>query len=125
MRVRYKSVCVKFREDDPLQMKAWEYLQSEGNKRSYSRIIAEALVGESNPCISNDTSTAMHTTLGIKESLDELKGICNEILSHVIEGGKIKKIIPSGIASVKSAENIAGMSSGIMDMVMGMSDDDE
>lgn len=40
-----RSICVKFREDDPDQMAAWEYLQNERGSKTYSEMIA-ALVKE-------------------------------------------------------------------------------
>ncbi len=38
-----RSICVKFREDDPDQMAAWEYLQNERGSKTYSEMIALCL----------------------------------------------------------------------------------
>ncbi len=36
-----RSICVKFREDDPNQMEAWHYLQDERGARTYAELIAD------------------------------------------------------------------------------------
>ena len=44
-RDRYKSTTVKFRTDDPLQMKAWDILHERLKEgKSLSRAISEAVV---------------------------------------------------------------------------------
>ena len=43
MRARYRSICVKFREDNAEQMHAWEYLRTHAKGTSYSALIANAV----------------------------------------------------------------------------------
>ena len=127
MRARYRSVCVKFREDDSLQMRAWEYLRSRGDKRSYSRIISEALVGKEEAVDIRGSYEPSSPELGwLEERLDELREICVGIREHISEGDNLKTA--SGApdhSDMLGSVNKAGMSSGIMDMVLGMVDDEE
>lgn len=128
MRARYRSVCVKFREDDPLQMRAWEYLRSRGDRRSYSRIISEALVGKEEAGDIEEVYEPSSPKPGwLEERLDELREICVGIREHISEGGDNFKTASGAPdhSDISGSMNKAGMSSGIMDMVLGMADDEE
>ena len=70
-----RSICVKFREDDPEQMAAWKYLTNERGTKTYAEMIT-ALVrescgnGSSAPTVDREQST---------ELLTEIKHICLDI----------------------------------------------
>lgn len=123
MRVRYKSLCVKFREDDPLQVKAWEYLKSHGNRKSYSQIIAEAISGL-------DENTAEQTEKAgscqwLEERFAEIKGICSSIYEKIESG-----MIPDdkerhNNAAVDEVEVKGTMPQGILEMALSMGDCDD
>ena len=121
MRARYRSVCVKFREDDPLQMRAWEYLRSRGDRRSYSRIISEALVGKEEAADIRGSYEPSSPELGwLEERLDELREICVGIREHISERRDNVKDASGALdhSDMSGSVNKAGMSSGIMDMGM-------
>ena len=77
---RSRSICVKFREDDPEQMAAWEYLTNERGTKTYAEMIT-ALVrescgnGSSAPAVDREQSTELlaeikHICLDIRERMD-------------------------------------------------------
>ena len=75
-----RSICVKFREDDPEQMAAWKYLTNERGTKTYAEMIT-ALVrescgnGSSAPAVEREQSTELlaeikHICLDIRERMD-------------------------------------------------------
>lgn len=75
-----RSICVKFREDDPEQMAAWKYLTNERGTKTYAEMIT-ALVrescgnGSSAPAVDREQSTELlaeikHICLDIRERMD-------------------------------------------------------
>ena len=70
-----RSICVKFREDDPEQMSAWEYLTNERGAKTYAEMIT-ALVKESCWNSSLDPTVDREQSFGV---LSEINHICLDI----------------------------------------------
>lgn len=71
-----RSICVKFREDDPEQMAAWEYLANERGTKTYAEMIT-ALVKES--CGDGLSSPTVARKQSSTDLLAEIKHICLDI----------------------------------------------
>ncbi|SDA79086.1 hypothetical protein SAMN02910275_02931 [Butyrivibrio sp. INlla18] len=125
MRAKYKSILVKFREDDPSQLAAWEYMRERlTEKRSYAAIIAE-MVAET----PGDSTTVSGQPLKqIEESLSRLEHICLSIDEKVQMGS----LPPTGanagsITTGTGAEEIQSegrYTAGIANLVLSMGDED-
>lgn len=74
-----RSICVKFREDDPDQIAAWEYLQNERGSKTYSEMIA-ALVKERTGDATPFPEVNREQADGL---LTEIRHICVEIKDMV------------------------------------------
>lgn len=70
-----KTICVKFREDDSVQMAAWEYLQTERGSKTYGECIA-ALVEDK-----DDSNKNADCGCGSRlwEMVAEIRQVCLEI----------------------------------------------
>ena len=71
-----RSICVKFREDDPEQMAAWKYLTNERGTKTYAEMIT-ALVREG--CGDGLSSPAVARKQSSTDLLAEIKHICLDI----------------------------------------------
>ena len=75
-----RSICVKFRENDPEQMAAWEYLTNERGAKTYAEKIADLMKekageGELSSPVDREQSTELlaeikHICLDIRERMD-------------------------------------------------------
>ena len=70
-----RSICVKFRENDPEQMAAWEYLTNERGAKTYAEKIADLMRGKAG-------EEALSSLVDREQSfgmLSEIKHICLDI----------------------------------------------
>ena len=70
-----RSICVKFREDDPEQMAAWEYLTKGRGTKTYAEKIADLMRGKAG-------EEALSSLVDREQSfgmLSEIKHICLDI----------------------------------------------
>ena len=126
MRAKYRSICVKFREDDPKQLAAWEYLQKRVSVRcSYGVIIAELIAAGP-----GDSGIVPGEPLKqIEERLRRLEHICMETKEQV----QMRDFPPAGMpavggskgAGVEETQNEAQLNAGVASFVLSMGDEDE
>ncbi len=76
-----KSICVKFREDDPNQMAVWEYLQKNRGSKTYAELITDILQRNGERPDLSDTIRQRIDTV----QLEEIRQICIEIREKVSE----------------------------------------
>lgn len=70
-----RSICVKFREDDPDQMAAWEYLTRNHGAKTYAETIADLMKEKPGAC-----ENPLPVSRGQSEELlTEIRHICLEI----------------------------------------------
>ena len=75
MGMKSRSICVKFREDDPKQIAAWEYLTNERGSRTYAEMIAELIKEKA-----GQSTDALPVNRGQSEELlTEIRHICLDI----------------------------------------------
>ena len=73
--MKSRSICVKFREDDPEQIEAWEYLTNERGSRTYAEMIAELIKERA-----GQSTDALPVNRGQSEELlTEIRHICLDI----------------------------------------------
>ena len=73
--MKSRSICVKFREDDPKQIAAWEYLTNERGSRTYAEMIAELIKEKA-----GQSTDALPVNRGQSEELlTEIRHICLDI----------------------------------------------
>ncbi len=75
MGMKSRSICVKFREDNPDQIVAWEYLTNDRGSRTYAEMIAELIkerVGQSTDALPVNRGQS-------EELLTEIRRICLDI----------------------------------------------
>lgn len=84
MRTEYKNTNVKFNMADPMQAKAWNYLQEHKGTESYAKIIAWAIseANRVNDGCSQDTST---TPAAITES--DIDRIAEKVADKFLDKG--------------------------------------
>lgn len=108
-----RSICVKFREDDPNQMEAWHYLQNERGARTYAELIAD-MVKERN----REQSDGL---------LAEIRHICLDIKDRVTGCA----FSPTGISSDEREKREEKMThkgeitDGVADLMRQLSGEDE
>ena len=75
MGIKSRSICVKFREDDPKEIAAWEYLTNERGSRTYAEMIAELIKEKA-----GQSTDALPVNRGQSEELlTEIRRICLDI----------------------------------------------
>ena len=117
-----RTICVKFREDDPDQMEAWKYLQNDRGTKTSGELIADLI--KSRGC----TVAPRHGS-GYEDSqaLMDIKHICLDIREA------IGRCALSPIAANESGSNTASekmtykgeIPSGISDLMRQLSGEDE
>lgn len=126
MRADYKSLCVRFREDDPAHMAAYEFLQGRvTGGRSYADIIAE-LVAEK--CGQSDDGTGVFGK-NYSDELTGIKHICSQIWEKMsrcayppVENDANDE---SSIFYGEDKQDKMAFSKGIADFILGSGDDDD
>ncbi|MBR1479100.1 MAG: hypothetical protein IJ608_14245 [Lachnospiraceae bacterium] len=119
-----RSICVKFREDDPEQMAAWEYLTNERGTKTYAEMIT-ALVRES--CGNGSLAPAVNReqSFGV---LSEIKHICLDIRERMDRCA----LSPVGTYDASQNESVpekmahkGEITEGIADLMRQLSGEDE
>lgn len=133
MRAEYRSVCVKFRTDDALQMRAWGLLcsRARAEKKSYSRVIAEALAGNTDLNEESDADTGYIEEM-LREIRADIKGIetlLSESSQQEMRGGERAKLSElegqdKSRPAVKDTVAAEEMSSALMSFAMDVDEDD-
>ena len=81
MRAEYKSICVKFRLDDPVHVKAFAFLQEHMDARkSYADIIAELIPSE------DDEDGKRAEDERIFREVEDVKHLCGRIMDRLSKG---------------------------------------
>ncbi|MBO4389795.1 MAG: hypothetical protein J5825_02930 [Lachnospiraceae bacterium] len=119
-----RSIRVKFREDDPEQMAAWEYLTNERGAKTYAEKIADLMKekageGELSSPVDREQST---------ELLAEIKHICLDIRERIDRCA----LSPVGDADVSQNDPVPDkmahkgeITEGIADLMRQLSGEDE
>ena len=130
MRAGYHCLCVKFRKDDEKQQKAWELLRSraETERKSYSRIIAEALAGNEHSVNSEgknlekgwDPENLCLAIGRLEESQQMIISMLERIEGQGSETGTAHR---AGEDAGKQEQGHGGMSSALLSFAAGMDDE--
>lgn len=84
MKTEYKNTNVKFNMADPIQAKAWNYLQEHKGIDSYAKIIAWA-ISEANNVSSGHSQDISKTTATINES--DIDRIAEMVADRILDKG--------------------------------------
>ena len=119
-----RSICVKFREDDPEQMAAWEYLTNERGTKTYAEMIT-ALVRES--CGNGSLAPAVNReqSFGV---LSEIKHICLDIRDRMDRCALSPVVTYDASQNESVPEKMAHkgeITEGIADLMRQLSGEDE
>lgn len=119
-----RSICVKFRENDPEQMAAWEYLTNERGAKTYAEIITALVMescgnGSSAPAVDREQSSGV---------LAEIKHICLDIRERMDRCA----LSPVGVVETPKYDTVpekmahkGGITEGIADLMRQLSGVDE
>ena len=119
-----RSICVKFREDDPAQMAAWEYLTNERGAKTYAEKIADLMKEKAG-------EGALPSLVDREQSagvLAEIKHICLDIRDQMdrcalspVGTGEASRIDPVPEKMAHKGE----ITEGIADLMRQLSGEDE
>lgn len=117
-----RTICVKFREDDPDQMEAWKYLQNDRGTKTYGELIAELI--KSKGC----TVAPLHGS-DYEDSplLMDIKRICLDI-RETIDRCALSPIGSKELSGNTASEKMTykgEIPSGISDLMRQLSGEDE
>ena len=89
MKIEYKNTNVKFNMTDPMQAKAWNYLQEHKGTDSYAKIIAWA-ISEANRVNDGCSQDIRITPVTIKES--DVDRIAEKVADRLLDKGIAVKV---------------------------------
>ena len=92
MKTEYKNTNVKFNMTDPMQAKAWNYLQEHKGNDSYAKIIAWA-ISEANRVNDGCSQDIRITPVTIKES--DVDRIAEKVADRLLDKGIAVKVSDS------------------------------
>lgn len=92
MKTEYKNTNVKFNMTDPMQAKAWNYLQEHKGTDSYAKIIAWA-ISEANRVNDGCSQDIRITPVTIKES--DVDRIAEKVADRLLDKGIAVKVSDS------------------------------
>ena len=92
MKTEYKNTNVKFNMTDPMQAKAWNYLQEHKGTDSYAKIIAWA-ISEANRVNDGCSQDIRITPVTIKES--DVDRIAEKVADRLLDKGITLKVSDS------------------------------
>ena len=92
MKTEYKNTNVKFNMTDPMQAKAWNYLQEHKGTESYAKIIAWA-ISEANRVNDGCSQDIRITPVTIKES--DVDRIAEKVADRLLDKGIAVKVSDS------------------------------
>ena len=92
MKTEYKNTNVKFNMTDPMQAKAWNYLQEHKGTDSYAKIIAWA-ISEANRVTDGCSQDIRITPVTIKES--DVDRIAEKVADRLLDKGIAVKVSDS------------------------------
>ena len=73
MRAKYRQMLIRFREDDPGHMEAWEYLH--GGTRSAADVVADLVRGRD----AGGSNTAVSSEKQILDMLSDVQRLCRSM----------------------------------------------
>ena len=124
MRRAYHTALIRFYQDDPAQMRAWDYMTSQKNK-TYSAVATRALLllqeAELKELEEADSSPAPAAGAVLTKRLDRSEELLQEILS------KMDNLSISAPAANDEApeEALSDAPSALVSFALGMDDDED
>lgn len=124
MRTKYRTICVKFREDAPEQITALRYLQDKAGARyTYADVIADLVKGSSENISDNNGRAASSDLI----HLSKIEELCHKIFDRIDKydiHSPEKGDAPRETNPSKETPPEDDFSSDIAAFVFGMGDDE-
>ena len=120
MRAKYQQLLIRFREDDPAHMEAWDYIHDMSTRnRSGADIIADLVKGKDRGSISAPASER-HLT----DMLSDVLHLCRNMDERISRGAFPPAGQGSGNSNPGQEENRseAEVETGILDFALDMGD---
>ncbi|MCR5127790.1 MAG: hypothetical protein K6B69_06730 [Lachnospiraceae bacterium] len=120
MRAKYKQILIRFREDDPEHMKAWQYIRDMGSRNKATADVITELIREKN----RGGTIAPASEKQLMEMLSDVRQLCLSMDDRLSRAA----IPPAGTGTINDGEGQAEtrgegeVERGILDFALGMGD---
>jgi len=120
MRAKYKQILVRFREDDPDHMEAWNYIHAMSSRNKASADVIAGLVKEKD----RGGSIAPASEKQILMMLSDVQHLCRDTNDRISRGAvpPVDVDMVSNNAGREESQGEAGVEAGILSFALDMGD---